>query len=130
MVVRVLLGLLGLFHLANGLIMLAFPTSWAAAVVHLTAPDRLHVHFIVDIGLAFAASGTGLLLAARRGAGAGIWALAGATWPLLHGLFHIVAWIKDGQPHGTDVLNEGVGVILAGLVGMGLAIARYRKGDA
>ena len=57
MVVRLVLGILGLFHLANGLVMLLFPTAWADAVVHLTAPDHLHFHFITDIGMAFAASG-------------------------------------------------------------------------
>jgi hypothetical protein len=130
MVVRLLLGALGVFHLANGLAMLVFPSTWALQVVHLAAPDHLHFHFITDIGMAFAVSGAGLLLAARRGAAGAIWALAGAVWPLLHGLFHLEEWIMNGPPRAmTDLVNEGVGVILVGFLGAGLAWMRYKQGD-
>lgn len=130
MVVRLMLGILGLFHLANGLVMLLFPTAWADAVVHLTAPDRLHFHFITDIGMAFAASGAGMLLGARRGIQNAPWAVAGAVWPLLHGLFHLKEWIMDGPPPMPGLVTEGVGVILAGALGMWVAWVRYRKGEA
>ncbi|MBL6852975.1 MAG: hypothetical protein ISS15_12915 [Alphaproteobacteria bacterium] len=130
MVVRLILGFLGVFHLANGLAMLLAPGRWAAAVVHLAAPDHLHFHFITDIGFAFAGSGVGMLLGAWRGAAKGPWALAGAVWPLLHGLFHLKEWIFDGPPPMPDLLTEGVGVILVGFVGIGLAWVRYRKGEA
>jgi len=128
--VRVILGILGLFHLANGLVMLAAPAQWAAAVVHLTAPDHLHYHFIADIGFAFAASGIGMLLGARRGVPNGAWALAGAVWPLLHGLFHLKEWVADGPPPMPGLLTEGVGVILVGFAGIWLAWVRFRKGEA
>ncbi len=131
MVVRLTLALLGLFHLANGLAMLAFPASWAAAVVHLGAPDHLHFHFIADIGMAFLASGVGLLLSARRGAGQAAWAAAGATWPALHALLHLKEWVLDGLPAmAADRVSEGVGVILAGALGVVLAWLRFREGDA
>ena len=67
MVVRILLAILGLFFLGQGLWMLAAPGAWAESVVHLVAPDHLHFHLIADIGMAFLASGAGLLLGARRG---------------------------------------------------------------
>jgi hypothetical protein len=131
MVVRVLLAILGVFHLANGLAMLAFPAAWAAAVVHLGAPDHLHFHFIADIGMAFMASGTGLLLGARRGAVNAAWAAAGATWPTLHALLHVKEWILGGPPPVVgDLINEGLGVIAVGALGAVLAWARLRKGDA
>jgi hypothetical protein len=130
MVVRLVLGFLGLFHLANGLAMLVFPDAWAASVVHLGAPDRLHYHFITDIGMAFAASGVGLLLGARRGTASAPWAVAGAVWPLLHCLFHLKEWIADGLPPVTaDLISEGIGVILVGALGAALAWVRYRKAD-
>jgi len=130
MVVRLLLGVLGVFHLANGLAMLLFPSAWALQVVHLATPDHLHFHFITDIGMAFAASGAGLLLAARRGAAGAIWALAGAAWPLLHGLFHLKEWITDGPPPAMDgLVSEGVGVILVGVAGACFAWIRYSQGD-
>ena len=130
MVVRLILAVLGLFHLANGLVMLLAPDAWAASVVHLSAPDHLHHHFITDIGFAFMASGAGMLLGARRGAQAGVWAVAGAVWPLLHGLFHLEEWIMDGPPPAmAGLISEGVGVILAGALGAAVAWVRYRKGD-
>ena len=131
MVVRVFLAVLGVFHLANGLAMLAFPAAWAAAVVHLGAPDPLHFHFIADIAMAFLASGTGLLLGARRGAANAAWAAAGAAWPALHALLHVKEWILDGTPPVTsDLINEGLGVIVVGALGVALAWARLHKGDA
>ncbi len=131
MVVRVFLAILGVFHLANGLAMLAFPAAWAAAVVHLGAPDPLHFHFIADIGMAFLASGAGLLLGARRGVANAAWAAAGAAWPALHALLHVKEWILDGPPPTMgDAINEGLGVIAVGALGVALAWARRRKGDA
>ena len=130
MVVRLILGFLGLFHLANGLVMLVAPDQWAASVVHLTAPDHLHHHFMTDIGLAFAASGAGMLLGVRRGVANGAFALAGAVWPLLHGLFHLTEWVEHGVPAGQAMISEGIGVILAGALGIAVAWVRFRKGAA
>jgi hypothetical protein len=131
MVARLLLALLGAFHLANGLVMLAAPGTWAAAVVHLGAPDHLHFHFIADIGMAFLASGAGLLLGARKGAANATWAVAGSVWPFLHALVHLKEWIFDGPPAATgDLVSEGVAVILVGALGVALAWLRYRNGEA
>jgi len=111
--------------------MLFAPGLWAATVVHLGAPDHLHFHFIADIGMAFAASGAGLLLSARKGAAAATFAIAGATWPFLHALIHAREWIIDGPPPATaDLLNEGIGVIVVGILGVVLAWMRFREGDA
>lgn len=131
MVDRIGLAALGVFHLANGLVMLAFPAAWAAAVVHLGAPDHLHFHFMTDIGMAFTASGTGMLLGARRGVANAAFAVAGATWPALHGLFHLKEWIGDGlPPTAQGLVSEGVGVILVGALGVFFAWRRFRQGDA
>ena len=131
MVVRLLLAVLGLFHLANGLAMLGFPHAWATAVVHLGGPDHLHLHFIADIAMAFLASGVGLLLGARRGAANAAWAAAGAAWPALHALLHLKEWILEGLPAATlDIVSEGVGVILVGALGVLLAWRRFSQGDA
>jgi hypothetical protein len=131
MVVRVGLAVVGLFHLANGLAMLLWPSGWAAHVVHLGNPDHLHLHFIADIAMAFLASGMGLLLGARRGTANAMWAIAGATWPALHALLHIKEWVLDGPPPATgDLINEGLGVILVGGAGVALALLRIRQGEA
>jgi hypothetical protein len=127
MVVRLGLGFLGLFHLANGLAMLFWPGPWAAQVVHLATPDHLHLHFIADIAMAFLASGTGLLLGARGNAR---WAVAGAVWPALHALVHVRDWIAMGPPMAAgDAVREGVGVILIGALGVALAWLRTKEGE-
>jgi len=124
--VRLGLAVLGLFHLVNGFAMLLWPSAWAAQVVHLAVPDYLNLHFVVDIAMAFLASGAGLMLGARGGAR---WAAAGATWPALHALVHVRDWIVMGPPMATgDAWRDGVGVILVGALGVTLAWLRTRQG--
>ena len=131
MAVRLLLLVLGLFHLVNALWMLAFPGQWAARVVHLPAPVHLELHFIADIGMAFLASGLALIWSARRGPAFAPWAIAGAAWPGLHALVHIREWVMDGPPMAmADILNEGIGVILVGVAGALLAWFRSGTGEA
>lgn len=129
MFTRALLLVLGLFHVGNGVAMLAWPTGWAASVVHKASPSHLEFHFIADIGMAFLASGIALVWSARRGTWFAPWAIAGATWPALHALIHVREWIAMGPPAATmDMLNEGIAVILAGLAGVVLAWLRQREG--
>lgn len=129
MFTRALLLVLGLFHAANGLVMLAMPSLWAATVVHEASPSHLEFHFIADIGMAFLASGVALGWSARRGPSFAPWAIAGATWPALHALIHLREWAVMGLPATTaDTLNEGFGVIFVGLAGVALAWVRQREG--
>ena len=129
MFTRALLLLLGFFHAANGLAMLVSPGSWALSVVHDPSPSHLEFHFIADIGMAFLASGAALVWSARRARAFAPWAIAGAAWPALHALIHIREWVMVGPPATTaDILNEGIGVILAGLAGVLLAYFRQRQG--
>ena len=129
MFTRALLLVLGLFHAANGLAMLLSPAAWALSVVHDPSPSRLEFHFIADIGMAFLASGAALVWSARRGVLFAPWAIAGAAWPALHALIHVHAWVMHGLPAtNADILNEGIGVILAGLAGVLLAWLRQREG--
>jgi hypothetical protein len=114
MFTRALLLVLGLFHVANGLAMLVAPAAWAVSVVHDPQPSHLEFHFIADIGMAFLASGAALVWSAR---------------PALHALIHVHEWLTHGLPATTaDILNEGIGVILAGLTGVLLASLRQREG--
>ena len=131
MFTRALLLVLGVFHAANGLVMLALPSHWAAGVVHNPSPNHLEFHFIADIGMAFLASGVALAWSARRGRSFAPWAIAGAAWPALHALIHVREWTMMAMPATTtDRLNEGIGVILIGFAGVMLAWLRQRQGDA
>jgi hypothetical protein len=128
MIQRWLLGLLGLFHLINGLWMLLAPESWYAAVPGVTLEGPFNHHFIGDIGFAFIASGAGMLMAFRNGVAAATFVLAGATWPALHACFHIWEWITDGLPTDAHILvSTGIGVIVASFLGFALAWMRAKQ---
>ncbi len=125
MLSRGLLGLLGLFHLLNGLTMLFAPEAWYAAVPGVSMTGPINHHFITDIGLAFIASGAGMMVGIQLGKMAATLALAGATWPALHALFHVWGWLADGFPHDSRVaIFEVVGVVLVSFLGLALAAMR------
>jgi xanthine/uracil/vitamin C permease (AzgA family) len=128
MALRLILLVLGLFHLVNGVWMFASPDSWYAAVpgVSLTGPNNHH--FVADAGLAFIASGAGMALGLRKGVLTAALGLAGAIWPLLHALLHIAEWIAHGFPNDANVaISEGLGVVLVGVTGFALAWINARK---
>ena len=119
---------LGLFHLVNGAWMIASPNSWYWTTAGVAATGPMNPHFIVDVGLAFLASGAGLLMGLGAGPQAAAFALAGATWPVLHALFHIWQWLAHGFPVQTDVAaTEMIGVVGLAALGAGLAFIRGRQ---
>lgn len=127
MIVRALLVLLGVLHIVNGLFMLIAPAAWYASVPGVTASGPINPHFILDIGMAFVASGAGLIFGARRGANAAILACAGATWPALHALIHIDGWLMHGFPADTKIaLSDAIGVVGLSALGVVLAWLRLR----
>lgn len=121
--------LVGLINLLNGLFMLANPDGWYAAVIGDTAMGAMDTHFIRDVGLAYLASGMGLAWGARSGATAAALALAGATWPMLHALYHLELWARHGVPTGMALYNEGLGVVVLSFAGAALAWAHFRTGE-
>lgn len=128
--VRILLLVLGALHVANGATMLIAPMSWYETVPGVTSTGPFNHHFILDVGMAFVASGSLLALGARSGALAAGFAVAGASWPILHALIHIADWLMSGFPTEPRVIvSEVVGVVaLAALGGM---LAWFRvKGEA
>lgn len=125
--IRLLLAILGLAHAANGLLMLAAPAHWYALVPGVAMTGPFNPHFVRDIGLAFLASGVGLMFGAGKGREAALLAAAGAAWPALHGLFHIYGWIAQGFPSDPKVAaTEAFGVVLVGALGAFLAGIRLK----
>ncbi len=128
MIYRVGLAILGVLALGNAIAMIAFPRLWYGTTPGVTMTGPYNAHFIADIGLAFAASGAGLLAGFRPGATAATLALAGATWPALHALFHVWLWFVRGFPTApTMIATETIGVVGISALGVGLAIARARQ---
>lgn len=128
---RLGLVILGLFHLVNGVFMLAAPDQWYAMVPGVVQSGPMNHHFIADIGWAFFASGAGMLFAARAGAIAAAFALAGATWPALHALVHVWEWIEHGIPSDPKrIFSDAAGVMLISFLGFVLAWLNAKKEGA
>ena len=123
--VRILLILLGAFHILNGAFMLLAPGLWYTMVPGVIDTGPLNQHFVYDVGMAFIASGAMLVLGARRGRAAAILACAGATWPALHALIHVVGWLTMGFPSQEQVAFSEI-VAVAGLAALGVALAWLR----
>ena len=125
--VRVLLVLLGGFHLANGAAMLIAPMSWYDTVPGVVGTGPFNHHFILDVGLAFIASGGLLALGARTATSAASFAAAGATWPILHALIHVAGWFTAGFPSEPRLIfTDAVGVVALALLGGLLAWFRLK----
>ena len=85
-----LFGILGLMSLGNGLWMLFAPEAWyhdLPAGVPDTGP--LNLHFVRDIGAAFATIGVAFLVAAARPAARRGVLLAATLFYGLHALIHV-----------------------------------------
>lgn len=125
MIVRALLLLIGLANLANGLFMLLAPEQWFAAVPGVPMP--FNPHFVMDIGMAYIASGMGLALGARSGRSFAVLACAGAAWPVLHALIHVDGWAMHGFPSDPQIaISETVGVVTLAVLGAVLAWLRLK----
>jgi uncharacterized protein YjeT (DUF2065 family) len=88
-VMRILAAcVIGIVLAANGLIMLAAPADWYAAVPGVAQSGSFNPHFVRDIGAAYMVAGAALLWFAidRRARAA---AQAGAAFLTLHALVHL-----------------------------------------
>ncbi len=119
---RALLLLLGASNLANGLWMLFGAPSWYAAVASDTGP--LNVHFVRDIGAAFAAAGVALVWGAFAPALRGALATVAAVFLGLHAATHVLETLRG--VHGVSPL-ELFGVHLPALLVLILAVAALRR---
>ena len=127
MIVRVLLLLVGVLHLVNGATMLIAPVSWYETVPGVTGTGPFNHHFILDVGMAFIASGALLALGARLNSAAANFAVAGASWPILHALIHVAGWFTSGFPSEPRVIfADAVGVVAVAVLGGTLAWFRTK----
>lgn len=124
------LGIFGLANLANAAWMLADPAGWYAdlpAAVPDTGP--LNVHFVRDIGSAFAVMGAALLVAAVRPR-LRVPALAGvAGFYLMHALVHVTDTLAGRLP-ATHWAIDAPGVYVPAAAMLALAAAAWRAREA
>lgn len=124
MLTRLLSGLLGIFHAANGMVMLTAPRFWYGAAPGAAHSGPFNPHFIQDVGLAFLAAGLAFLAFASSVK----WRLAafGASGFII---FHALLHLSDlaGSDLG-DLPAILAGIILPAL--LGLFLAWPRRGEA
>jgi hypothetical protein len=123
MLTRALATLLGLFHTANGLYMLAAPQTWFAAAPGAADTGPFNPHFVADLGFAFLAGGLGFLAFAWRPP-LRLIALGASGFQVFHALLHLFAVVRGHSHHlPTDL------AVIALPAFLGLAIAWPRTGD-
>jgi len=127
---RILAVILAAFHLLNAIRMIFDPAGWYASVPGIEHTGPLNTHFVPDIGFAFLVAAIGLGVWAARPGAAAAWAIMGATWPALHGVFHIVGF-GHHLPECLALITETAGVILPGMLGVAIAfIALHQERNA
>lgn len=111
---RLVLILLGLYQAANGIVMLAAPNFWYITVPGVTDTGPINVHFIRDIGLAFLAAGTALLMTARLGISAAL-ILPASVFLGGHALLHVAEMLTHGTT-ASAALRDFVLIVIPGLL--------------
>lgn len=124
--IRLACLLLGLFLAGNGLVMLAQPAAWYAAVPGVIETGPLNIHFVRDIGALYLAIGAGLGLAAVRPAAGGPYVAAGAAWLLAHAGVHVSETVVCGDPLPL-LLRDLPGVYAPALLAAALAVALLKR---
>ena len=122
---RVLAAILAAFHGFNGLRMIFDPAGWYASVPGIEHTGPFNGHFVPDIGFAFVTAAIGFAVWAARPRAAA-WAIMGAAWPALHGVFHVIGFAHH-LPTGLPLVTETAGVILPGLIGLAIAWAALKR---
>ncbi len=125
----ILFWIIGLINLANGLWMLLAPAHWyqyIPAAVPDTGP--LNVHFVRDIGAAFATIGLAFCVTAQNAIRHRGVVLAATAFFVLHGLVH-VADLASGRLHHEHWLIDLPSVFLPAVVLSILCLPRWWRSD-
>jgi len=108
MMQRTILISVGIFSIGTAAYIGAATQHWYDTVpgVFLTGP--LNFHFAKDVALAFLASGAALVWAGfRQDRSAGI---CGASWLVLHAVYHILIWVHRGLPADVVAFTNLTGI--------------------
>ena len=92
----ILTWILAGFYALSGIVMIIVPTQWYEMTPGVVGTGPFNHHFVIDIGIAFFLSGAMIAWSAMDGG----WrlAVAGALFPSLHGLFHVVETFSGHPP--------------------------------
>ena len=120
---RTLLILIGLYQSANGVVMLAAPMLWYAAVPGVTETGPANSHFIRDIGLAFIAAGVGLFIGAFKYDRRTV--LVASIFLGGHALLHLAELLHGTTP--MDALRDVALIAVPGLLPLAVLAIPERR---
>jgi len=120
MLTRSLSALLGLLHTFNGLFMVIASRAWYEQIPGVTSTGPFNPHFVMDIGLAFFASGVAFLLFAWR-PGLQLLALGASGFVVLHAGLHLSLML---QGHTANLLSTTLNVLAPAVLGLVLTWPR------
>lgn len=118
---RIILLVLGAIAMLTGVYIFFLPNAFYENTPGVSMMGPFNLHFIKDVGLAFFGSGGAMIWGALNHNRAV--AMAGATWPFLHALFHIQIWAGRGFPFDYIFRFDLGFVILPACLGV---LAAYR----
>jgi hypothetical protein len=101
---------LGFGLVANGVVMLAIPEAWYAAMPGVTGTGPFNSHFVRDIGAAYLVAGAASLRFAKH-PGSRAAAQAGAAFLTLHALVHVWDTVA-GREHAHQLFIDIPTVLL------------------
>ena len=111
---RNILIAIGLLATATGIYMFVLPQPFYDNTPGVDTMGPFNVHFIRDAALAFFASGIAMLWGALKQVRSV--AVCGASWPLLHAIFHIQIWIARGTPLDSIAGFNFVAIVVPALL--------------
>ena len=121
---KIILYLTALAHAVAAAWMISSPAHFYETVPIVNAVGPYNFHFIIDVGLVYAACAALMAYGAWRGAP--LLALAGALWPALHGVFHIIMIFVMNTTSPLMLAWEFVTVIGPAAAGLWAALAFLR----
>ena len=123
-----MVGLVALFCLVNGAMMLVDPLGWYFSLPTVIATGPANSHFIRDIGAAYILSAAILGFAAVNLRMRWLAALAGSGWLILHALVHVFE-VSTGICSPSDFAKDVPGVLgppLLVLIALAILFIRQR----
>lgn len=88
--IKIVYGLAAYF-LLTGVYVIVAPIHFYTNIPGVSLMGSFNMHFIRDVGLVFLASGGAMFWGVKKGIKST--AVAGASWPFLHAVFHIQIWV-------------------------------------
>ena len=110
----VLLCGLVVFYLRTGLVLVIAPFTFYQTAPGVVDTGPYNMHFVRDVGFAFALSALAMAYGIRENLKALV--LFGASWLVVHGLFHLVLFIGHHDHLSPVALTDVVIVVLPALL--------------